>query len=259
MDLGRLEASELSRMLLFSCSVTSNSLQPHGLQHTKLPYPSPTPGTCPNSCPVSQWCHPTILSFVAPFSFCLQSFPASGYFLISWLFALGGQNIGASASASVLPINIQCWFAGGQMCLITWGDSKFLFSLLASETETVTMPSAKTDVNRRQEAAELLASYMYSHHCHWRKCHYSLEEIRIIKQSDPQKTKLKMVTVKWQNPGPRRWLGSPNRSLMNKSGLGFGYTRHFFWSHSNCSHSVVTVSLVFSQYATEGRSWGWRK
>ena len=241
------------------CSVTKSCPALCNPMHARLLCPPPSPGVCSNSSSLNQWGYLTILSSTAPFSFALTSFPASGAFPRSRLFALGGQNTGASASASVLPINIQCWFAGGQMCLITRGDTKFLFSLLASETETVTMPSAKTDVNRRQEVVELLASYMYSHHCHWRKCHYILEEIRIIKQSDPQKTKLKMVTVKWQNPGPRRWLGSPNRSLMNKSGLGFGYTRHFFWSHSNCSHSVVTVSLVFSQCATEGRSWGWRK
>ena len=71
--------------LFFSCSVVSNSFWPHGLQHTRLPCPSPSPGVCSNSCSLSQWCHPTILSSVVPFS-CLQSFPASGSFLMSWLF-----------------------------------------------------------------------------------------------------------------------------------------------------------------------------
>ena len=92
-------------LLLFSRSVVSNSLRPHGRQHTRLPCPSPPPRVCSNSCPLSQWCHPTISSFVIPFSF-LQSFPASGSFLMSWLFASGGQSTGVSASASVLPINI---------------------------------------------------------------------------------------------------------------------------------------------------------
>ena len=92
-------------LLLFSCS-----LQPHGLQHARLFCPSPSPGACSNSCPLSQWCHPTILSSVVPFSSCLQSFPASGSFLISWLFASGGQSTGASVSASILLKNTQDWF-----------------------------------------------------------------------------------------------------------------------------------------------------
>ena len=94
----------------FSCSVVSNSLQPHGLQHTMLPSPSPTPGVYSNSCPLSQWCHPTISFSVIPFSSCLQSFPTSGSFQMSQLFASGGQSLGVSASASVLPMNIQDWF-----------------------------------------------------------------------------------------------------------------------------------------------------
>ena len=78
----------------------------HGLQHAKLPRPSPTPGACSNWCLLSQWCHPTISSSVVPFSSCLQSFPASGSFSMNRLFASGGQSIGASDSASVLPVNI---------------------------------------------------------------------------------------------------------------------------------------------------------
>ena len=88
----------------------SNSLQPHGLQHTRLPYSFPSPGACSNSCSLSQWCHPTISSSVIPFSSCLPSFPASGYFPMSQVFASGGQSTGDSASASVLPMNIQYWF-----------------------------------------------------------------------------------------------------------------------------------------------------
>ena len=93
----------------FSFSVVSDSLQPHGLQHTRLPWSSPTPRVYPNSCPLSQWCHPTISSSVVPFSSCLRSFPASGSFQMSQLFASGGQRIGVSASASVLPMNTQDW------------------------------------------------------------------------------------------------------------------------------------------------------
>ena len=88
----------------------SKSLWPHGLQHARLPFPSPAPGTCSNSCPSSQWCHPTISSSAIPFSSCLQSFPASGSFPVSQFFTSGGQSIWASASASVLPVNIQDWF-----------------------------------------------------------------------------------------------------------------------------------------------------
>ena len=94
----------------FSRSVVSNSLQPHGLQHARPPCPSPTPGACSNSCPSRWWCHPTISSSVVPFSFRLQSFPASESFQMSQFFASGGQSIGVSASASVLPMNIQYWF-----------------------------------------------------------------------------------------------------------------------------------------------------
>ena len=85
----------------------SDSLQPHGQQHARLPCPLPSPGVCSNSCPLSQWCHPTVSSSIIPFSSCLQSFSASGSFPISSLFASGGQSIGASASAPVLPVNIE--------------------------------------------------------------------------------------------------------------------------------------------------------
>ena len=92
-----------------SCSVVSDSLRPHGLQHTRLPCPSSTPGVHPNSSPLSQWCHPTISSSVIPFSSWPQSFPASGSFQMSQLLASGGQSIGVSALASVLPVNTQDW------------------------------------------------------------------------------------------------------------------------------------------------------
>ena len=101
----------------FSHSVMSNSLRPHGLQHTSLPCPSPTPGACSNSC-LSHWCHPTISSSVFCCSY-LQSFPASGSFLTSQSFPLGDLSIGVSASASVLPMNIQDWFPLGLTGLIS--------------------------------------------------------------------------------------------------------------------------------------------
>ena len=96
------------------CSVTQMcpTLRPHGLQLTKLPYPSPSPGACSHSCPLNQWCYPAILSTVVPFS-CLQSFLASGSFLMCQLFTSGGHGIGASAPGSVLPVNIQVLFPLG--------------------------------------------------------------------------------------------------------------------------------------------------
>ena len=97
----------------FSRPVVSDSLWPHGLQRSMPPCPSPTPGVYSESCPLSQWCHPTISSSVVPFSSCLQSFPASGSFQMSQFFTSGGQSIGASASASVLLMNIQDWFPLG--------------------------------------------------------------------------------------------------------------------------------------------------
>ena len=97
----------------FSRSIVYNTLQPRGLQHTRPLCPSPTPGVYSNSCPLSPWCHPAISSSIAPFSSRLQSFPASGSFLMSQLFASGGQSIGVSASTSVLPMNILDWFPLG--------------------------------------------------------------------------------------------------------------------------------------------------
>jgi len=94
-------------------SVVSNSLWPHGLQHTRFPCPSPTPKACSNSCPWNRWCHPTIAYFDIPFSSCLQSFPISGSFPMSQFIASGGQSIRASASTSVLPKNVQDWFPLG--------------------------------------------------------------------------------------------------------------------------------------------------
>ena len=93
-------------LLLFSHSVVSNSLQPHGLWHSRLPRPSLSPTVCSNSCPLSRRCHPTILSSVVPFSSCLQSFPASESYLMTQCFTSDGQRFGVSASASVLPIQV---------------------------------------------------------------------------------------------------------------------------------------------------------
>ena len=98
----------------------SDFVWPLGLQHIRLPCPSLSPKVCSNPCPFSWWCHPTISFSVAPFSFCLQSFPASGSIQISQFFTTGGQSIGVSASASVLPMNIQGWFPLGCTGWISW-------------------------------------------------------------------------------------------------------------------------------------------
>ena len=99
----------LNYSVQFSCSEVSKSLGPNGLQYASLPCPSPTPGVYSNSCPLSRWCQPIISPSVIPFSSCIKSFPASGYFPMSQLFASGDLSIGVSASTSVLPMNIQDW------------------------------------------------------------------------------------------------------------------------------------------------------
>ena len=138
----------------FSRSVVSNSLQLHGLWHARLPCPSPTPGTCLNSCPSSQWCHPAISSSVVPFSSCFQSFPASGSFPVSQFFASGGQTIGVSASASVRPMNIQDWFPlrlTGLISLLSKGLSR-VFS---------------TTIQKHQFFGALPTLWSNSHICIW--------------------------------------------------------------------------------------------
>ena len=126
-----LEILQVWSSVQFSCSVVSDSLRLHGLQHTKLPCPSPTPGVYSNSCPLSWWCHPTISSSVIPFSSCPQSLPASGSFPVSQFFASGGQSIGLSAL--VLPVNIQDWFPLGWTSWISL-QSKGLSRVFSSTT-----------------------------------------------------------------------------------------------------------------------------
>ena len=120
-------------VILHSCCLIAKSYHVplvsslHGLQHSRLPCPSLSPWVYSNSCPLSRWCYPTNSSSVIPFSFCLQSFPASGSFPMSQFFTTGGQSIGASASASVLPVNIQGWFPlrwAGLISLLTKGLSR---------------------------------------------------------------------------------------------------------------------------------------
>ena len=139
----------------FSCSVVSNSLWPHGLQHARPPCPSPTPGVYSNSCPLCWWCHQTISSSVIPFSSCLQSFPASGSFQMSQFLVSGGQSIVLSASASVLPINIQDRFPLG------WTD---WISFLSKGLSTV---FSNTTVQKHQFFSAQLSSQSNSHTQAW--------------------------------------------------------------------------------------------
>ena len=143
------------KLLFFSFSVVSDSLRPHGLQQARVPSPSLSPGVCSSSGPLNRWCHPTILSSVVPFSSCLQSFPASGSFLMSQLFASGGQSIGVSASSSVLPMNIQDWFT-----LVLTG----LISLLSKGLSRV---FSNTTVQKHQLFSALPYSWSNSHIHTW--------------------------------------------------------------------------------------------
>ena len=123
----------------FSCSVPSNSLWPHGLQHNRLPCSSPTPRAYSNSCPSSRWCYPTISSSVISFS-CLQSFPVSGSFPTSQSFTSGGQSTGVSASASVLPMNIQdCFPLGWTGWLSLQSKGLFFFSFIFISWRLITL------------------------------------------------------------------------------------------------------------------------
>ena len=143
------------KLLFFSFSVVSDSLRPHGLQQARVPSPSLSTGVCSSSGPLNRWCHPTILSSVVPFSSCLQSFPASGSFLMSQLFASGGQSIGVSASSSVLPMNIQDWFT-----LVLTG----LISLLSKGLSRV---FSNTTVQKHQLFSALPSSWSNSHIHTW--------------------------------------------------------------------------------------------
>jgi len=122
----QLPPENVHTLLLFSHLVMPDSSWPHGLIHTRLLYPSPSPAVRPSSCSLYQWCHPAISSFV-PFSSCFQSFPESGSFPMTWLSVSGGQSIGASAS--ILPMNIQDWFPLGLTGLISLLSNKFILAV----------------------------------------------------------------------------------------------------------------------------------
>ena len=155
-----------------SSSVVSDSLRPHELQHTRPPYPSPTPGVHPNSCALSRWCHPAISSAVIPFSSCSQSLPASGSFPMSQLFASGGQRIGVSASTSVIPMNTQHWSPLGWTGWISL-QSKGLSRALSNTTAQSINSSA---------LSFLYSPTLTSIHDHWKN--HSLDEMDLCWQSN---------------------------------------------------------------------------
>ena len=123
-------SERLFKFYVFVHSLGCISLWPHGLQHARPPYPSLSPGVCSNLYPLSRWCHTTISSSVTSFSSCPQSFPESGSFPMSWLFATGDQSIAASASALVLPVNSQGWVPLGLIGLISLESKGLIKSLL---------------------------------------------------------------------------------------------------------------------------------
>ena len=139
----------------FSHSVVSDSLRPHELQHIRPPCPSVTPGVYSNSCPSSQWCHPAVSSSVVPFSSCLQSLPASGSFPMSQLFSWGGQSFGVSASASVLPMNIQDWSPLG------WTN------WISLQSKGLSRVFSNTTVQKHQFCGTQLSSQSNSHILTW--------------------------------------------------------------------------------------------
>ena len=153
----------------------SNSLWPHGLQHARLPCPPPTPRACSNSCPLSQWCHPAISSSVIPFSSCLQSFPASGSFQMSQLFASGGQSTGVSASASVLSMNIQDRFPLG---LTGWISSQPVPPRDSQESS----PTPHFKSISSSELSFLYSPTLTSIHDHWKN--HSLDYSDLCWQSN---------------------------------------------------------------------------
>ena len=142
-------------LLFFSHQVMSDSSWPHRLQHTGLPCPSLSPRVCSNSCPPSHWHYLTISSSTTPFSFCLQSYPASGSFSVSQFFESGGQSIGASASASILPMNIQDWFPLG------------LTSLISLQSKGLSRVFFNTTVQKHQFFSAQPSLWSNSHICTW--------------------------------------------------------------------------------------------
>ena len=220
-------------LLLFSHSVISSSLQPHGLQHARLPCPSPSPGTCWNSYPLSPWCHLTISSSVVPFSR-LQSFPASGSFQINQLFTSGGQSIGASASAPVLSMNIQSWFPFG-------------FTTLNSlQSKGLQHSSSKASVLRCSAFFIVQLSHLYISVCPIAQGGLDLYKGRVSVQI-PSRTLLHTSLVLMKQGRVRGFLPGPFSAERPRKGIGLPTTQACpVWLHtclwSPKSHSREEIS-----------------
>ena len=157
-------------IFLFSCEVMSNSLQFHGLQHTRLLCPLPSPRVYPSLCPLHHWCHPTLSSSITLFSFWLQSFPASGSSPVSQLFASGGQSIRASALASVLPMSIQGWVP------------LRLTGLISSLSKRLSGVFSGTTVQKHQFFSTLPSFWLTTVHDYWKD--HSLDYTVLCEQTD---------------------------------------------------------------------------
>ena len=150
----------------------SNSLQPHGLQHARLPCPSLSTRVCSNSCQLSRLCHPSISPSVILLSFCPQSFPESGTFPVSWLIESGGQRIGASALASVLPVNIQGWF------------SLELTGFIPSMSKGLSRVFSNTTVQKHQFFGTQVSLWFNSHIHTWLLKNHGFDYTDVCRQSD---------------------------------------------------------------------------
>ena len=181
----------------------SDSLWPHGLQHSRIPCPLPSPRVCPSSCRLYWWCHPTISTFVVPFSFCPQSSPASGSFPVSRLFTSGGQSIRASASASVLPVSIQGWLPLGFTGLI----------LLSKELSRV---FSSTAVQKHQFFGSLPSLWYSCHNYMWLlERPYSLDYMDLCWKSDVfNSVQLFIAFLPRSNCLLISWLQSPSAVLL---------------------------------------------
>ena len=220
----------------------SNSLQPHGLQHARLPYPSPPPRACSNSCPSSQWCHPTISSSVIPFSSCLQSFPASGSFPMSQLFASSGQRIGPSVSASVLPMNIQDWFPLGLTSL---------FSLLSKGLSRV---FSNTTVQKHNSSTLSLfygLSVTSIHNC-WKTTVLTLQSFvsKVMSLLFNMLSRLVIIFLPRNKCPLISWLQLPSAVILeppkNKVSLCFHcFPIYLQWSDGTRCHDLSFLTLLF--------------
>ena len=198
----------------FSGSVMSDSLQPHELQHTRPPCPSPTPRVHPNPCPLSQWCHPAISSSVIPFSSFPQSLPESGSFPMSQLFTRGGQSIGVSASTSILPMNTQDWFPLGWTGWISF-LSKGLSRVFSNTT-------VQKQAGRRAKNLHILCSWLQRQNLHFYLCREVWHGIRVLELEGTSRLSTSILQMRklWAWAG--RWLIQGHRSNLRT----WPYTQH---------------------------------